>query len=266
MDAALILQGAQGATGYAAADTRMALMGAEDQRMEAFFQGITTNFLTNLGIGAVFNSPSLIPVGVSMIANMYHGMRDATIVANKLNFTADGRKLSTANESLAARVDSTWKTTHPNEDGNLYIWSGDLSKVLRTAEERGVPLTPEQKRYILEPDFERVADLYDDVSITLGDFAAHFEGTPLGELMKEHLRGTPTSRSRAQFLADQQEYQRILNRTLNNEAAAKEFVRLAGMAPSRGLRRMLERSAIRAGYLEEILPIPETGLEENKRL
>ena len=254
MDAALIMQGAQGATGYAAADTRMELMGAEDQRMEAFFQGITTNFLTNLGIGAVFNSPSLIPVGVSMIANMYHGMRDATIVANKLNFTADGRKLSTASESLAARVDRTWKMTHPNEDGNLYIWSGDLSKVLRTAEERGVPLTPEQKRYILEPDFERVADLYDDVSITLGDFTAHFEGTPLGELMKEHLRGTPTSRSRAQFLADQQEYQRILNRTLNNEAAAKEFVHLAGMAPSRGLRRMLERSAIRAGYLEETFP------------
>lgn len=254
MDAALIMQGAQGATGYAAADARMALMGAEDQRMEAFFQGLTTNFLVNLGIGAVFNSPSLIPVGVSMIANMYHGMRDATIVANKLNFTADGRKLSTANESLAARLNRTWKETHPNEDGNLYIWSGDLSKVLRTAEERSIPLTPEQKRYILEPDFARVADLYDDVSITLGDFAAHFEGTPLGELMKEHLRGTPTSRSRAQFLADQQEYQSILNRTLNNEAAAKEFVRLAGMAPSRGLRRMLERSAIRAGYLEETFP------------
>lgn len=254
MDAALIMQGAQGATGYSSAGARMELMGAEDQRMEAFFQGITTNFLTNLGIGAVFNSPSLIPVGVSMIANMYHGMRDATIVANKLNFTADGRKLSTANESLAARVDRTWKMTHPNEDGNLYIWSGDLSKVLRAAEEQGVPLTPQQRRYILEPDFERVADLYDDVSITLGDFTAHFEGTPLGELMKEHLRGTPTSRSRAQFLADQQEYQRILNRTLNNEAAAKEFVRLAGMAPSRGLRRMLERSAIRAGYLEETFP------------
>lgn len=254
MDAALIMQGAQGATGYAAADTRMALMGAEDERMEAFFRGITTNFLTNLGIGAVFNSPSLLPVGTSMIANMYHGMRDASIVANKLKFTADGRKLSTANESLAARVDRTWKTTHPNEDGNLYIWSGDLSKVLRAAEEQGVPLTPQQRRYILEPDFARVADLYDDVSITLGDFTAHFEGTPLGELMKEHLRGTPTSRSRAQFLADQQEYQRILNRTLNNEAAAKEFVLLAGMAPSRGLRRMLERSAIRAGYLEETFP------------
>ena len=256
MDAALILQGAQGATGYSAADARMQLMGAEDERMEAFFRGITTNFLTNLGIGAVFNSPSLIPVGASMIANMYHGMRDASIVANKLTFTAEGRALVGENsvESVARALDDSWKTAHPNEDGNLYIWSGDLSKVLREAEEQGVPLTPEQRRYILEPDFERVADLYDDVSITLGDFAAHFEGTPLGELMKKHLRGTPTSRSRAQFLADQQEFQRLLNSTLNNEAAAQEFVRLAGMAPSRGLRRMLERSAIRAGYLEETFP------------
>lgn len=256
MDAALILQGAQGATGYSAADTRMQLMGAEDERMEAFFRGITTNFLTNLGIGAVFNSPSLIPVGASMIANMYHGMRDASIVANKLTFTAEGRALVGENsvESVARAIDDSWKTAHPNEDGNLYIWSGDLSKVLREAEEQGVPLTPQQRRYILEPDFERVADLYDDVSITLGDFAAHFEGTPLGELMKKHLRGTPTSRSRAQFLADQQEFQRLLNSTLNNEAAAQEFVRLAGMAPSRGLRRMLERSAIRAGYLEETFP------------
>ena len=256
MDAALILQGAQGATGYSAADARMQLMGAEDERMEAFFRGITTNFLTNLGIGAVFNSPSLIPVGASMIANMYHGMRDASIVANKLTFTAEGRALVGENsvESVARAIDDSWKTAHPNEDGNLYIWSGDLSKVLREAEEQGVPLTPQQRRYILEPDFERVADLYDDVSITLGDFAAHFEGTPLGELMKKHLRGTPTSRSRAQFLADQQEFQKILNSTLNNEAAAQEFVRLAGMAPSRGLRRMLERSAIRAGYLEETFP------------
>lgn len=256
MDAALILQGAQGATGYSAAGARMELMGAEDERMEAFFRGITTNFLTNLGIGAVFNSPSLIPVGASMIANMYHGMRDASIVANKLTFTAEGRALVGENsvESVARAIDDSWKTAHPNEDGNLYIWSGDLSKVLREAEEQGVPLTPQQRRYILEPDFERVADLYDDVSITLGDFAAHFEGTPLGELMKKHLRGTPTSRSRAQFLADQQEFQKILNSTLNNEAAAQEFVRLAGMAPSRGLRRMLERSAIRAGYLEETFP------------
>lgn len=256
MDAALILQVAQGATGYSAADARMELMGAEDERMEAFFRGITTNFLTNLGIGAVFNSPSLIPVGGSMIAHMYHGMRDASIVANKLNFTAGGRALVGENsvESVARAIDDSWKAAHPNEDGNLYIWSGDLSKVLREAEEQGVPLTPQQRRYITEPDFERVADLYDDVSITLGDFTAHFEGTPLGELMKKHLRGTPTSRSRAQFLADQQEYQRILNSTLNNEAAAQEFVRLAGMAPSRGLRRMLERSAIRAGYLEEAFP------------